>query len=262
LLAAEPQKISSLPGWRHLALKSVGSTNVVALEQAASGGRGQIWVTAEEQLQGKARRGREWVSRPGNLYASLLLIDPAEPDRLATLPLVVSLALHKAMLEVAPQFSDSLAIKWPNDILLYDKKVSGILLEATKLKDGRLAVVIGCGINCQHFPDNPLYPATSFQAEGFKLEPEVLFAALAQTIATELRIWSQGAGFSIVRKEWLERSKGLGEPIIVRFPDREIAGTFVDIDKDGFLMLQSENGVVQPISAADIFFAQTGEFGA
>ena len=232
------------------------------MELATNGDAGQVWVTAEEQVQGKARRGRAWVSERGNLYASLLLIAPSPAEKLATLPLVVSLALHKAMVQVAPTFAQNLNIKWPNDLLLFGKKVSGILLEASVLKDGRLAVVIGCGINCQHYPENPLYPATSFREEGFDLEPQTLFAALASSMAAELRIWAEGAGFSIIRKEWLERARGIGEAITVRFSDHEIEGTFVDIDEDGFLMLRGENQVVQSVSAADIFFAQTGGLGA
>lgn len=249
-------------GWRHLALDSVGSTNVEAMNLAHDGDAGQIWVTAEEQVQGKARRGREWISKRGNLYASLLLINQAPPDKLATLPLVVSLALHKAILNIVPHFSNDLKIKWPNDVLLDGKKLSGILLEATTLSNGSLAVVIGCGVNCQHFPENPLYPATSFQAEGLEIEPQTLFVELARTMASELRIWAEGSGFSIIRKEWLERARGVGEEITVRFPDREIQGRFVDIDEDGFLLLRGENQIVQSVSAADIFFAQTGELGA
>ncbi len=232
------------------------------MELAREGDAGKIWITADEQVQGKARRGRSWVSERGNLYASLLLINCAPPEKLATLPLVVSLALHKAVLKLAPAIVNDLKIKWPNDILLFGKKLSGILLEATTLPDGQLAVVIGCGINCKHFPDNPLYPTTSLQSEGFDISPEALFESLAVSIAFELRVWSEGAGFSIVRSEWLERARGIGEPITVRFPDHEIEGTFVDIDADGFLMLRGENQIVQSVSAADIFFAQTGGLGA
>lgn len=232
------------------------------MELAQKGDAGHIWITAEEQVQGKARRGRSWISEKGNLYASLLLINSAPPDKLATLPLVVSLALHKAIQHLAPEIAGDLKIKWPNDILLFGQKLSGILLEATTLSDGQSAVVIGCGINCKHFPDNPLYPATSLQAEGLDIAPETLFESLAVSMASQLRIWAQGSGFSIIRKEWLERARGIGEPITVRFPDREIEGTFVDINADGFLMLRGQNQIVQSVSAADIFFAQTGELGA
>ena len=240
----------------------VGSTNTEALQKASEGDPGQLWVTASEQITGKARRGREWVSKPGNLYASLLLIEPAEAEALASLPLAISLALHKAVVSACPETQQDLKIKWPNDLLLGGKKLSGILLEAARDTHGRLAVVVGCGINCQHFPDNPLYPATSIKEFGIALEPQDLFAHLAREMAEALRIWAGGAGFSIIRREWLDRAVGIGQPIIARMPDAEIHGRFVDIDAEGFLLLQDEHNAILNISAADIFFGDSTRLGA
>ena len=239
----------------------MGSTNVYAFEQAANGDAGKLWITARSQNAGKARRDRHWVSEPGNLYASLLLIDPAPSAALATLPLLASLALHKAIEKAWPDHGKDLKIKWPNDLLLEGKKLSGILLEAAHDKDGRLAVVIGMGINCAHFPDNPLYPATSLKTQGLDIEPQQLFTHLAESMAQELRIWSSGAGFSIIRREWLDRAKGIGERIVARFPDSEVEGRFLDLDENGFLQLREDSGVVRQISAADIFFGNSTPTG-
>jgi len=249
--------VDGLIGWRHLALDQVGSTNVEAMVLADSGDAGQIWVTALSQQAGKARRGRQWISHPGNLYGSLLLIDPAPRDALATLPLMVSLALHKAVLQELPQIGERLKIKWPNDLLLDGKKLSGILLEAQPDRHGRSAVVIGCGVNCRHFPENPLYPATSLAHEGFEVVPMKLFRQLALAMASELRIWAQGHGFAIIRREWLDRCHGLGEAIVARYPDRELQGTFIDINTDGLLLLRDEEGYTHLVSAADIFFGDS-----
>jgi len=254
--------IPDLSGWRHLSLDDVGSTNVVALENANIGDPGKLWVTARSQSAGKARRGRQWVSEPGNLYASLLLIEPASSDALATLPLVASLALHKAIAGLVPELGAGLKIKWPNDVLLNGKKLSGILLEAAPDKHGRLAVIIGMGVNCAHFPDNPLYPATSLLAEGHTVTSDDLFQKLAASMAQELRIWSQGAGFSITRREWLDRAHGQGQMITARFPDSEIHGRFIDLDENGFLLLEEKGGSLRQISAADIFFGNSTPNGA
>ena len=254
--------IDGLTGWRHLALVDVGSTNAEALKLASEGDAGRLWVTAEKQLAGRARRGRSWVSERGNLYASLLLIDPADADALAGLPLVVSLALHEAVIAACPDAQGRLKIKWPNDLLLDGKKLSGILLEAQSDSFNRTAVVIGCGINCQHFPDNPLYPATSLAESGLDVTPEKLFKELAHTMASQLRVWAQGRGFSIVRRDWLDRCHGLGQDIVARFNDSEIAGKFVDLDGDGLLLLCDNKGQIHKISAADIFFGNSGALGA
>ena len=253
--------IADLPGWRRLALDTVESTNADAFKLAQHGDPGQVWITANRQTKGRARRGRHWVSEPGNLYATLLLIDPAPSENLVTLPLVISLALHKALVTCLPEIADGLKIKWPNDVLLNGEKLSGILLEASPDGHGRLAVVIGCGINCEHFPDDPLYPATSLLHNGTPLHREKLFDQFSLSMAHELRIWSRGAGFSIIRKEWLDRAHGVGDAIVARFPDKTISGRFLDIDHDGMLLLEDHDRHVQKISAADIFFGESAASG-
>lgn len=252
------QSIDGVDGYFHLALGAVGSTNTEAMQLARMGHVDRLWVTATEQITGKARRGRSWVSKPGNLYSTLMLIDPAEPAQLATLPLVVSVALYDTLVSVAPHLADGTVIKWPNDILIYSKKTSGILLETALLPDGRRVVVIGCGLNCQHFPDNPLYPATSLKAEGVFASPEQVFPVFAKCMAGLLEVWNQGQGFSRIRDRWLARAKGIGEPITARFADHELSGVFQKMDLEGRLVLIEANGTEHRIAAADIFFGESG----
>lgn len=244
--------------WRHCHLDSVDSTNRIAMDFARDGDPGQIWITADEQTEGKARRGRKWVSKKGNLYASLLLINPAPADQLATLPLVVSLALHQALVslvaETLPEAVTEISIKWPNDILIDGKKVSGILLEALHGPNDRLAVIIGCGVNCQHFPDNSLYPATSLLEQGFNIAPVDLLTVLAGALESELAVWDRGAGFNATRQSWLDKASGLNAPIVARMNDREHMGQFETIDDQGLLVLKQDDGSIRRISSADIFF--------
>lgn len=253
--------LARLDGWRHLALGQVGSTNVEAMNLASDGDLGQVWVTAERQSAGKARRGRSWISKPGNLYASLLLIDPAPADLVHGLPLVTSVALHKALCDLFPSIESDLKIKWPNDLLLKGKKVSGLLLEASVDSSGRRAVVVGCGVNCAHFPDNPMYPATSLEVEGYALPPIAVFQHFAIAMADTLRIWNRGAGMAGIQKDWLSRAKGVGELVTARFDDREITGRFEALDADGYLILVENTGQKHHISAADIFFGNSHPFG-
>ncbi len=250
------------PGFRHLELDTVSSTNTLALDHARNGDPGQLWITAVRQEAGKARRGRSWVSEPGNLYATLLLVDVAPDAALATLPLVASLALHKAIVSECPGFNQRLKIKWPNDLLLDGKKLSGILLEAARDTTGRQVVAVGWGVNCAHFPPDPLYPATSIADGGGELGPKDLFVKLAQTMAAQLKVWSAGQGFSAIRQQWLEHATGIGEKITVHFSDAETSGLFKDIDEQGMLLLETDTGAVETISAADIFFGNFGTRGA
>src|SRR2546426_2482581 len=120
---------ASAAGVRLIAHEVLGSTNSEALQLARHGERGPLWVTAERQSAGRGRRGRSWVSPPGNLYASLLLTDPASPEHWPELSFVAALAIHDAVVEAAAALKPQLAIKWPNDLLLSGKKFAGILIE-------------------------------------------------------------------------------------------------------------------------------------
>lgn len=243
-----------LETFRHIALDDVGSTNTACFEQARSGDPGRLWITARRQLGGRGRRGRAWISEPGNLYASLLLIDPAPQEAIGALPLVVALALFHAISDEMPFAGNRIRIKWPNDILVDAAKVSGILIEAEALSDGRRAVVIGCGINIAHKPDNPLYPATSLSEAGASTSPDSLFARLMVEMGHALDLWQAGAGTDAVVTAWSEHVHGIGQPITVNLPDRSLSGIFAGVEKDGLLALSLENGETLRIASGDVFF--------
>ena len=246
-----------LDTFRHIALDDVGSTNSVCLEHAHAGDSGRLWVTARRQLGGRGRRGRVWVSEAGNLYASLLLVDAAPQAALASLPLVVALALHRAISAEMPFAGDRIRIKWPNDILVDGAKVSGILIEAEALPDGRGAVVIGCGVNIAHKPDNPLYPATSLSEAGASTSPDALFARLMVELAHALDVWQAGEGIDDIVSSWKVLVHGIGQPISVNLPDRSLSGIFFGIEKDGLLAIRLDSGETLRIASGDVFFPRT-----
>lgn len=246
--------IEGLDGWRRLHLPAVGSTNAEALDIAASGDPGNLWVTAGEQLTGRGRRGRDWVSPPGNLYATALLADPAPLAKLGALPLVAAIAVHDAIAACGLPEGTELAIKWPNDILLNGAKCCGMLLESRPLRDGRLAVVIGCGINIAHHPDPGIYPATSLNRAGISATPETLFAHLARSLEKALGVWDGGRGVAQIRDDWLEHAQGVGKTIAVNLATSRLEGIFQGIDADGLLLLRDSGGRTHSISAGDLFF--------
>jgi BirA family transcriptional regulator, biotin operon repressor / biotin---[acetyl-CoA-carboxylase] ligase len=250
------EAIPGVPGYRHDARGETGSTNADALAAARAGDAGRLWITATHQISGKGRQGRPWVSEHGNLYASLLLIDPArDVSALGTLPLAVAVAVHGTITALPGAARHDLRIKWPNDILVDGKKICGILLESTVLEDGRLAVAIGVGINIAHHPDPALYQAADLSQLGIKTSPEDLFPQLASTVAATLDAWNHGRGFPQIRAEWLRLAKGQGEMITANLPNGPIQGRFGDIDGEGRLVLTLQNGQTRSISAGDVFFA-------
>lgn len=248
--------IEGLPAYRRAALGDVGSTNTEALAAARDGDQGNLWVTATRQVSGRGRRGRPWISEEGNLYASLLLIDPAAPKQAGTLPLAAALGVYQSLRPFFRATPQALAIKWPNDILVDGAKINGILLESEMLSDGRLAVVVGCGINVAHHPLNPAYPATDLGACGVTTTVDAVFANLAGAMADALAQWNRGAGFAVIREEWLRAARGIGERVTVNLHDGPISGHFEDIDMDGHLCLLTDNGERRRISAGDLFFRE------
>lgn len=243
---------SEIGGWRHRHLGDVGSTNAEALSLAREGDPGRLWLTADRQLAGRGRSGRSWVSVPGNLYASLLLLDPAPMSRLGTLPLMVATGVHRTLERVLAGTGHRVEIKWPNDILVDGAKICGILVETAPVGQG-LAVVIGCGINCGHHPADTLYPTTDLAALGAGLAPEALFPILVEGMEEALIEWKRGEGFATIRAYWRAAARGLGAPIEVDTGGGRLAGLFEDIDEDGYLVLKVE-GVRRRISAGDLFF--------
>jgi len=230
------------------------STNAAALHYAAQhGGDTQpMWIVAREQTAGHGRRGNQWISPPGNLYATLLLINPALPRRAAELSFVAALAVHDAIVDCAPALAKRTALKWPNDVLCDGKKLAGILLEGRMLGE-KITVAVGIGVNCQHHPPHTAYPATDLAAAGAPVGTEKLFIALSTTMLQRLKQWRSGAGFFAVRDDWLARAAGIVATMRVRLPERELVGRGEGLDENGCLLLRLADGSLQTIAAGEVF---------
>ena len=226
-----------------IACDTIGSTNAEALAHGRAGERGPLWVTARAQTAGRGRRGRTWVSEPGNLFATLLLTDPAPPERAAQLSFVAALATHDAITALAPALAPRMAFKWPNDVLLDSQKLAGILIEA---EGTPLIAAIGIGVNCRHHPDGTDYPATDLAGA---VAAQALFEALTDAMVHRLREWQ--AGFASIRAAWLDRA--LGGELRARLGSREITGRFETLDDAGRLVLRLPDGGRETIAAGEVF---------
>jgi BirA family biotin operon repressor/biotin-[acetyl-CoA-carboxylase] ligase len=240
-------------GVRLEAHATLGSTNAEALARARAGDHGPLWITAERQTAGRGRRGRAWVSEPGNLYATLLLTDPSPAERAAELSFVAALAVHDAIVNLAPALAGRLALKWPNDVLVDGAKVAGILLESESIAPGPMAVAVGIGINCAHHPDGTSHPATDLACAGAPNTPVDLIAALSRTMLARLTTWDRARGFAAIRTDWLKRAGGVGGTVRVALADRELEGRFEDLDSAGHLMLRLPDHGLIAIAAGDVF---------
>lgn len=205
---------------------------------------------AREQTAGRGRLGRPWSSPPGNLHASLLLIDPATPRLAPQLGFVAGVALVDSLRSLAPNIPFQL--KWPNDMLSDGAKLAGVLVEGSTLSSGQFAVCIGFGVDCAHNPADLAYPATNLAALGLICPPERLLQALGQSCEHWLKVWAGGAGFAAVRDHWLAHAANLGAPIRVGRASHVIDGVFETIDSDGRLILATPSGRMA-LEAGDVF---------
>jgi len=244
---------SGLPAFFRLErFAELDSTNEECKRRAAAGAPAGTLIWAEAQSAGRGRRGRRWVSVPGNLYMSLLL----RPDRGAAagaqLGFAAALAIGETIAPLLPKQVE-LAYKWPNDVLLDSRKVSGILLESQAVGEGRLDwLVVGIGVNVASFPEGSEYPATSLRSVG---AAAIAVEALLEAVASRFLFWYEGwlaAGFTALREAWLARARGLGEPVRVRIQAGEATGRFAGLDREGALLLEDGAGR-RRIAAGDVF---------
>ncbi len=223
----------------------------------AAGEGGPCWFMARSQSNGRGRRGRMWHSKPGNLYASLLLPVNCDPAAIPGLSLLAALGVHDALISLpgAAQMQAQLRLKWPNDVLLGDKKIAGILLETISAQGGIDKVVIGCGINISHCPEIREKPATCLADYAVGCKREDLLSQLAAAFEKRLSEWSHGHNFAATRKAWLSRARGLGEIMSAGHRGKKLNGIFETIDSGGALILRLDDGSRQHISSGEISLA-------
>ena len=238
-------------GYRLEEFSALGSTNDEAMDRISSGDPGRLWIAAQQQTSGRGRFGRVWRSPPGNLYASLLLIDPCPPPLAAQLGFVAGVALISALRAVTGD-NPRLKLKWPNDALYDGAKLSGLLLESA-FRKGLFGCVIGFGVNCLSSPDDAPYPTASLKKMGAEAcDRAALFAALSDQFASWLDIWAKAENFGRIRSAWLENAGGLDEPIRVCGPKSTLDGIFRGIDAQGRMLLEVRGGALEIIEVGDV----------
>ncbi|MBX4335782.1 biotin--[acetyl-CoA-carboxylase] ligase [Bartonella raoultii] len=244
-------------GYTVVSYEAVESTNLIAQQKAQAGHGGNLWVVAQEQLQGRARRGRIWSSPRGNLYSSVLLIDGIVHKTAAQLGFVSGVSVVEAIkqfIEDEKQINNIVSLKWPNDILLRGAKGAGILLEIFKLPTQQDALVIGIGINVKYHYENAPYPTSSLKNIGLHIETEQLFTALTESFAKNYLLWQQTRGQDIIREKWLLYSAHLGQYVKIIDDKKITEGIFEGLDSDFNCIIKQTNGQKAIITAGDVHF--------
>jgi BirA family biotin operon repressor/biotin-[acetyl-CoA-carboxylase] ligase len=222
----------------------IDSTNAEAHRMVAQGERGPLWIVAAEQTGGRGRLGRQWVSQPGNLYATRLFTLSAEPAVAAQLSFVAAVAVRQAVSGLFPELD--MQIKWPNDLLIGGAKFCGLLPEV--IAQPPTTIALGCGINIAHAPQGTPYPVTFL---GSSASVESVFEELDSSLSTCLQIWNEGRGFVSIRERWSAHALGLNGSCTTEHG----AGIFRGLAGDGALILELPDGNHKPIYSGEVRFA-------
>jgi BirA family transcriptional regulator, biotin operon repressor / biotin---[acetyl-CoA-carboxylase] ligase len=252
------QRALITPGglWQRLDVRTeTGSTNADVVEAAKGGAPEGLIVVAEQQLAGRGRRERQWVSpaRAG-LTLSVLLRPTDVPHRhWAWLPLLAGVALHGAVLRIAELDG---RLKWPNDLLIGDAKCAGILAEVTGD-----AVVIGVGLNvttrADELPETTGAPATSLKLAGAQsTDRDPLLKALLRGMAQWYGGWREAGGDAEMcglLGAYRRTCGTIGRWSRVQLPGgAELVGEVRTVNPDGQLVIRTEDGTEHRVSAGDV----------
>ncbi|MFZ1414430.1 MAG: biotin--[acetyl-CoA-carboxylase] ligase [Defluviicoccus sp.] len=243
-------------GMQLIPLGRVDSTNEEAIRRCRAGAADGCVVWAEQQSQGRGRRGRSWLSPRGNLYVSIVVRPRVPSAAYAQLSFVAGLAVADAVAAHLPEAS-AVGCKWPNDVLVCGRKVAGLLLESGGGQgSGGDWLVAGIGVNVAWAPkdDAVLYPATALAAEGGTATVPDVLTSLLPAFARWRSRWEE-EGFAAIRSAWRVRAHGLGAAITVRLEAETLSGIFRDLDPAGALILEQDTGL-RTITAGDVFPAQ------
>lgn len=236
----------------------IDSTNAEARRRAEGGETGPLWLAARRQTAGRGRRGRAWESDTGNLFATLLTTTRRPAGEAAQASFLAALAVAELLDAFAAE--GAVTIKWPNDVLLAGKKVSGILLESGARADGGLWLAVGVGVNLAHAPEGTERPATALARHlrsdiAYPPPPEIALELLAERFAAWSERWDR-YGFEPVLDAWRRRAPGLDGPCVARLSTETLSGVADGVEPDGSLRLRLPDGSLKLISAGDVFFGE------
>jgi BirA family biotin operon repressor/biotin-[acetyl-CoA-carboxylase] ligase len=226
-------------------VERAGSTNAALLadDHAKQGD----WLVALHQESGRGRHGRVWESVSGNFLGSTIVeltsTDPPAP----TLTLVAGLALIEAVNAIAPDAK--LSLKWPNDLMLGDAKVAGILLERSASR-----VVVGFGVNLAGAPSIAGRKIASLHGLS-EVSPQAFAPTISASFARALGRWRMAPPGAIA-EAWMERAHPVGTRLEVHSgPGERIVGSFDGIEPDGAMRLLRADGQVDLVRAGDVSLA-------
>lgn len=235
-----------------LRFESLDSTNTEAVAHARRGADDGLAIVAREQTAGRGRHGRNWVSeKDAGLYFSIVLRPSIEARFLPLITLMSAVAVFETLREhgLDPD------IKWPNDILVGEKKICGILAEMADTPKGR-AVIVGIGINLRPaaYPPEIADTATSIEQEtGVTPAAEEILLSLTRLFSEYYDVLCSENGAAEIRRNWAARSSYFeGNRVRIVTGEKIILGTTDGIEENGALRVKTGPGAIEIVHAGDV----------
>ncbi|MDQ6641429.1 MAG: biotin--[acetyl-CoA-carboxylase] ligase [Actinomycetota bacterium] len=241
-----PLDDARMPGWRLEFLASAGSTNAVAARRAEPG----LVMVTDHQTAGRGRLDRGWETPAGLALTFSAVVDPGVPDaRWPWLPLLAGLAVADAVRRTT---GVEATLKWPNDVLVEDRKLAGILVERVA-PYGTPVAVIGIGLNV-HQAELPVENATSLALEGSPADRADVLEAVLGRLAAELADWRAAGGDPVrLRAAYEGLCSTIGRAVTVQLPgEQTVSGRADTVDELGRLVVLDAEGERVPVGAGDV----------
>lgn len=230
------------------------STQDVIKQMARNGAPEGVLCLTENQISGRGRMGRQWISSPGGgIYMSLLIRPIMAPTRVQLLNLAAGLAVRRVLKDL---FGLQTQLKWPNDLLWQDKKICGILSETASEADRVHFAVTGIGLNANipagQFPADIAQRATSLSILlGREIHRGEVVAAIVRGLHERIRVLETPCGADELTTEYRAHCHTLGRDVLVITDTGDVEGVAKDIDSSGALVVSAEQGLLT-FGAADI----------
>ncbi len=228
----------------------LSSTMDLAMQLGLQGAVGGTLVLAESQTKGRGRLGRDWFSpKYKGIYLSLILRPKIPPAACPILTLMSAVSICEAVKTVTGLEAQ---IKWPNDVLIQNKKISGILTEMNAEMDKVNFVVIGIGLNVNNDKKSLVAQATSLKEEqSQELSRLVILQELLRSIEINYFLLEAKGSQEIIDK-WRNFTLTLGKRVKIYYQNKQIEGQAIDIDTDGALLIRKDSGLIQKVACGDI----------
>lgn len=231
----------------------VKSTNTVAKFLAMNNVENGSVVISEKQTDAKGRSGKTWESPLGGIWLSIILQPHVDYSKLPLITLATGMAVAKAMEKIGIKSAE---IKWPNDIIINNKKVCGILTEAVTQFNTIKNVIIGVGIDANvditGFPEDLKEGTTTIKEELGRKENENTLIRLFLEEFEKIAELFNHEGFEEILKEWRKRSYTIGKIVEVREPfNKYYDGYVVGISKEGALIVEKIDGTLEKVISGE-----------